>query len=127
MKKSLIILSVAIIIVLVFLAAYFTNFYYHYKSLQGERVKYPSTYFIEPSSLFLTCYKADDCIKVKGTACPTSKGGVETCINKEHMQEYLSSIEVLSGKEWEANCPDINNSSSMECSCLNNVCRLVSL
>ena len=126
MKKNLIILSFVILIALVLASAYFTNIYYHYKSLQSERVKYPSTYFIQPSNLLSSCYKTDDCIKIKGTACPPSKGGIETCVNKEHMQEYLSNIEYLSGKEWEVSCPNIDKTTNKECSCINNICSLVS-
>jgi hypothetical protein len=126
MKKILIIILAVVAIIAIALSAYFTNAYYNYKSLQGERTKYPSTYFFEPSSLFVACYTNDECIKVKGTACSPSKGGAETCINKEHMQEYLANIEITSGKEWEVNCPNINNSSNKECSCINNICSLVS-
>jgi hypothetical protein len=127
MKKSLLIISsIIIIIVLVLTASYFSDIYYRYKWLQNERIRYPSTHFIEPSNSFVACYKTDDCIKVKGTACPPSKGGAEICINKEHMQEYLSNIEILSGKEWEVECPNINNSTNKDCSCINNVCKLVS-
>jgi hypothetical protein len=125
MKRILILFLVAVIIVAIALSAYFSNVYYYFKSLASERARYPSTYFIEPSNSFVACYKTDDCIKVKGTACPPSKGGAEICINKEHMQEYLSNIEILSGKEWEVECPNINNSTNKECSCINNVCKLV--
>jgi hypothetical protein len=128
MKKILIILSIIVIaIALVFLAPYFVNTYYDYKSLQGETSKYPSTYFIKPSNSFVSCYKDDDCLKVKGSACQPSNGGVETCINKNYMQEYLSSIDNLAGKEWEVECPNINNTTNRTCSCVNNVCNLVSL
>jgi len=126
MKRILILFLVAVIIVAIALSAYFSNVYYYFKSLASERARYPSTYFIEPSNLFLFCYKTDECIKVKGTVCPPSKGGTETCVNKEHMQEYLSNIETLGGKEWEANCPNIDYSTTKECSCVNNTCNLVS-
>jgi len=127
MKKILILIPVIAIIVLV-LAAYFTltNDYYYYKSLTSKKQKLSPTYFIEPSNLLLTCYNDDNCIKVKGSACQPSKGGTETCINKNHMQEYLSNIENLEGKEWEVSCPDINNSTNKTCSCVNGDCKLVS-
>jgi len=127
MKKYLIIILAVVAISAITLSAYFTNTYYHYKSLQSEVSKYPSTYFIEPSSvLFVECYTVDDCIKVKGSACPPQKGGIEICINKNYMQQYLSSIETLSGKEWEVKCPSMDNSTNKECSCNNNTCKLVS-
>jgi len=126
-KMMIIILIAAIAIVVVFSAPYIANAYYNYKSLQGETTKCPSTYFIKPSNLFSSCYKDDDCIKVKGSACQPSKGGIETCINKNYMQEYLSNIDNLAGKEWEVECPSINNTTSKGCSCVNNVCNLVSL
>ncbi len=127
MKKYLIIILAGGAITAIALSAYFTNSYYRLKSLQGEGVKYPPTYFMKPDDLFVSCYKDDDCIKIKGTACPPQRGGTETCINKEHMQEYLSNIEYKSGKEWEVECPNIANSTNRVCSCTNNICSLVSL
>ena len=126
MKKYLIIILSAIAVAVIAMSAYFTNFYYHLKSLQVQGTKYPSTYFINPpSNLFIECRTTDDCIKIKGTACPPSKGGTETCVNKGHMQEYLSSIESLAGKEWEVDCPNVNKTTDKVCSCANNFCSLV--
>jgi len=126
MKKNfLIIISIVIIAIVTALMTSFTNIFYYFKSLSSEKEKYPSTYFIEPSNLFKECHTTDDCIKVKGTSCPPSKGGVETCVNKNYMQEYLSNIETLTDKEWESNCPNIDSSTDRECSCVNNVCDLV--
>lgn len=124
MKKNVLILVVILSVIIIAILA-IANAYY-FKSFGNEKYKYPSTYFIEPSDLFLSCYKNDDCIKVKGTACPPSRGGIETCVNKNYMQEYLSNIEVLSGKEWEVNCPNIDSSTTIGCSCIDNVCKLVS-
>lgn len=126
MKKFLIIISIVVIVTIILASAYFTDAYYNYKSLQAEKTKYPSTYFFEPSNLFVSCYNSDECIKIKGTACSPSNGGTETCINKEHMQEYLANIEISSGKEWEVDCPNVNNSTNKECSCVSNACKLVS-
>jgi len=127
MRKVIIITTVFLLAIVVLITILsFSNSYYFFKSITSEKSKYPSTYFIEPSSLFVACYTKDDCMKVKGTACPPSKGGAETCINKNYMQEYLSNIEILSGKEWEVNCPNIDSSTNKICLCINNVCKLVS-
>lgn len=126
MKKIVIIILVVVIIALALFLSLNINYFYYLKSFKIGGYKYPSTYFIEPSNLFVSCYKTDDCIKVKGSACQPSKGGVETCINKNYMQEYLSNIENLAGKYWEVNCPNVNNSTNKECSCVNNNCNLVS-
>jgi hypothetical protein len=126
MKKILIIIIAVMTVALILALPYLTNAYYNYKSLQGGGTRYPSTYFFEPSNLFIACYTSDECIKIKGSACPPSRGGVETCINKEHMQEYLAKIEISSGKEWEVECPNTDNSTNRGCSCVNNSCEMVS-
>jgi hypothetical protein len=109
------------VIVIIFIAVFLSQ----NKPMQAK-YKYPSTYFIKPSENFLSCYIDDDCMKAKGSACPPAQGGIQTCINKDHLQEYTSNIELLAGKEWEVTCPDINNASNYDCLCINNTCKLVS-
>lgn len=125
MKKIFIIALVSVAVIAIASVLYFNNYYYFYKSLSGVKEKYPSTSLVEPSNLFVSCYKTDDCLKVKGSACQPSKGGEETCINKNYMQEYLSSIENLAGKDLEVSCPSIDKTTNRSCSCLNNICQLV--
>jgi len=120
-KKNI---SILVVIIVLTIIAVFTTF--NLTKRVGVPPKYPSTYFIEPPSiLFVECHTNDDCLKIKGTACQPSKGGTEICINKNYMQEYLSNIETLSGKEWEVDCPEVNNISNKICSCVNNNCKLV--
>lgn len=123
------IILISIFILSVTILAVITLSNYNIKTIIRETPpKYPSTYFIEPpSEKFVSCYTNDDCIKIKGTACHPSNGGIETCVNKNYMQEYLSNIEILAGKEWEVSCPNINNTTNKDCSCINSICKLVSL
>jgi hypothetical protein len=125
MNRRILILIAALILISLGILALNKDFYY-FKSILTERSKYPSTYFIEPTKMFVACYNTDDCIKAKGTACPPSRGGTEACINKNYMQEYLSSIDILSGKEWEISCPNVDKTTAKECSCINGICNLVS-
>jgi hypothetical protein len=122
MKKIIIILLVLFVIVaLIFMIQ---NVYTPTKKIQ---YRYSPTDFIEPDGNFIKCYKDDDCIKVKGSACPVGAGGTETCINKNYIQEYNSKIENLAGKEWEVACPSISRTDNYGCACVNNVCELKSL
>jgi len=97
-----------------------------YTPIKKLPYKYSPTDFIEPSATFTKCYINDDCLKVKGSACPPDTGGVDTCVNKNYMQEYLSEIEELEGKEWEVTCPQIDKTNNYECFCVNNTCKMVS-
>lgn len=124
--NKIFIIALVLVVIAIALAMYFNNYYYFYKSLSSVNEKNPPTFLVGPSELFVACSKTDDCIKVKGSTCQPSKGGEEICINKNYMQEYLSSIETLEGKEWEVSCPNADKTTNRSCSCLNNVCQLVS-
>jgi hypothetical protein len=87
--------------------------------------KYSPTSFIEPSENFIDCFNHTDCIKVKGSACPPSSGGLEVCVNKDHFQEYISEINEKAGNEEEVACPDIFLVSNKTCDCFEGNCRLV--
>lgn len=84
-----------------------------------------STDFVEPSENFIKCYEDTDCIKIKGSACPPSEGGVETCVNKNYFQEYISQIEKQAGSEQEITCPQVYLVTNRTCGCVENVCRLM--
>lgn len=127
MKRIFVITVVVLTIaVALALAMYFNNYYYFYKSISSVSEKYPSTSLVEPSGQFTSCYSSDDCLKVRGSACQPSEGGEETCVNKNYMQEYLSNIDSLAGKEYEVSCPGINKTTDRSCSCVSDVCQLVS-
>ena len=86
---------------------------------------YMSTDFIEPERSFITCSNVDDCFKFKGSACPAEVGGIEVCINKDFVQEYTSIIENKTGLQIEIECPQVDVSTDMACSCIENKCLLV--
>ena len=92
-----------------------------------KKYKYSPTQSIVPPEYFLYCYEDTDCIKIKSSACPPERGGSETCVEKDHFQQYLSMIEESAGKEWEVTCPDINNVGNNICRCITEKCNLVSL
>jgi len=118
MKK--IILSLIVIIIGVsFLIQEF------YTPQKETNYKYSPTDFVEPSERFIFCYIDDDCLKVKGSACPPESGGVETCVNKDFMQEYNTMIEGLAGRHWELACPEIYLVSNKTCNCVENRCILM--
>ncbi|NIO44574.1 MAG: hypothetical protein GTN36_03415 [Candidatus Aenigmarchaeota archaeon] len=121
MKTTTIIIlgSVFIILAIIFLVQEF------YIPIEKNQYKYTSTEFIEPSERFLKCYESTDCIKIKGSACPPTSGGVEVCVDKDYFQEYLSEVEEKAGREEEVVCPEIYLVSDKTCSCLQDKCILV--
>jgi hypothetical protein len=86
--------------------------------------EYSATDFIEPEERFTFCYIDDDCFKFKGSACPADSGGIETCVNKNFVQEYNSEIEEKAGKHWERGCPEIYMLTNKTCQCIDNRCTL---
>jgi hypothetical protein len=52
-----------------------------YSPVKAESYSVSSTQFIEPREEFVKCADSSDCIKIKGSACPPSAGGVEVCVN----------------------------------------------
>lgn len=81
-----------------------------------------STEFIEPSPRFVACEDNTDCIKIKGSACPPTEGGVEICINKNHFQEYISTIDEAAGAEKDIVCPQVIASTNRMCGCMMGKC-----
>ena len=55
-----------------------------YCPLSRDTRTHSQTDFIEPSAEFIACDFSADCIKIKGSSCPPTEGGVEVCINKNH-------------------------------------------
>ena len=119
MKKIILILIIIIIVGVLLLIQEF------YIPQKGMNYKYSPTDFIEPTQRFIFCYVNDDCLKVKGSTCPPESGGVETCVNKDFMQEYNTMIEELAGKHWEIGCPEIYLVTNKICSCIDNKCVLM--
>jgi len=118
MKKIILILIVIIVGLLILIQEFYT-------SQKITKYKYSPTDFIEPAERFIFCYTDDDCLKVKGSACPPDSGGVETCVNKNFMQEYNSMIEELAGKHWELGCPEIYLVTVKSCACVKDKCSLM--
>ena len=121
MRRDVLIVLASLLIILG-LAFLIQEFYIPVKKTQ---YKYSPTEFIEPSERFVNCFEDTDCIKVKGSACPPSSGGVESCVNKNYFQEYISEIEEKAGKEWEVECPAIYLISNKICDCIESECVLV--
>jgi len=93
----------------------------------GNKVQYKisTTDFVEPSEDFIRCYEDTDCIKIKGSACPPSEGGVEVCVNKNYFQEYISQIEKQAGNEAEIVCPQVYLVTNRTCGCVQSECSLI--
>jgi hypothetical protein len=87
--------------------------------------KFSSTDFIQPAENFIKCYEDTDCIKIKGSACPPSAGGIETCVNKNYFQEYISQIDKTAGSEADAICPQVYMVTNKTCVCASGICNLV--
>jgi hypothetical protein len=96
-----------------------------YDPRKKTKYEFSSTDFIQPAENFIKCYEDTDCIKVKGSACPPSSGGVEVCVNKNYFQEYISQIEKQAGSEAEVVCPQLYLVTNKTCGCLENKCNLV--
>ena len=96
-----------------------------YDPRKKDQLKLSSTDFVRPVENFIKCYRDTDCIKIKGSACPPSSGGVETCVNKNYFQEYISQIESQAGTEAEVVCPEVYLVTNRTCGCIENNCVLV--
>ena len=119
MKKIILILILIITIGTLLLIQEF------YIPREEKNYKYSPTEFIEPNENFIFCYINDDCFKFKGSACPADSGGIETCVNKNFVQEYNSVIEELAGRDLERGCPEIYLVSNKICGCIENKCVLM--
>lgn len=93
-----------------------------YDPRKREQYKSSATELVEPAENFIKCYEDTDCIKVKGSSCPPSEGGVEVCVNKNYFQEYISQIEKQEGREAEVVCPQVYMVTNRTCGCIENVC-----
>jgi hypothetical protein len=93
-----------------------------YTPAKKDNYTHSSTDFIEPDQRFLNCSQSIDCIKIKGSACPTTEGGVEVCINKNHFQEYISAIDAAAGNEAEVACPQVITATDRVCRCIDQKC-----
>ena len=117
-------------IIMIFLSILFISlsliFYIQCSYDPRKKVQYKNspTDFIEPPKDFINCYEDTDCIKVKGSACPPSQGGIEVCVNKNYFQEYISEIDKQAGPEGEVVCPQVFLVSNKTCGCIGGTCIL---
>jgi hypothetical protein len=81
--------------------------------------------FVEPDQAFTNCDSGADCIKIKGSACPASRGGAEVCVNKNYFQEYISLIDRKAGAEADVMCPQVQMNTSRVCGCVQNKCSIM--
>jgi hypothetical protein len=94
----------------------------NYNPMRKTSYAYSSTDFIEPEQRLVNCNQTIDCIKIKGSACPPTEGGVEVCINKNHFQEYISTIDRAAGNEIEVACPQVDTATDRTCRCVDMKC-----
>jgi hypothetical protein len=94
----------------------------NYNPVKKDSYAFSSTDFVEPEQRLINCNQTIDCIKIKGSACPPSEGGVEVCINKNHFQEYISVINAAAGNEAEVTCPQVLTITDRTCRCINQTC-----
>jgi len=120
--KTYVKIFLAVIFIILGLILLIQEFYLPSKNVQ---YKYSPTEFIEPSESFLNCFEDADCIKIKGSACPTSSGGVEVCVDKDFFQQYLSEIEEKAGREENVECPEIYLVTDKICNCVEGKCNLI--
>ncbi|OGI11942.1 hypothetical protein A3K64_00520 [Candidatus Micrarchaeota archaeon RBG_16_36_9] len=92
---------------------------------KNNQYEFSSTDFIEPDENFIKCYENTDCIKIKGSACPPSAGGVETCVDKNYFQEYISQITNQAGNEADLVCPQVYLVTNRTCGCIENKCVII--
>lgn len=121
MKKYII--PIAVIIASLSIIFFAQDFYNPKKKV--NQYNFSSTDFIEPAENFIKCYEDDDCIKIKGSACPPSSGGVEVCVNKNYFQEYISQIDRAAGNEAEVVCPQVYLVTNRTCGCIENKCEFI--
>jgi hypothetical protein len=96
-----------------------------YSPSRSENYTSSSTELIEPRGEFTKCSDSTNCIKIKGSACPPSEGGVEVCVNKNYFQQYISVIDNKAGSEAGAVCPQIYLATNRTCECVQNECVMI--
>jgi hypothetical protein len=96
-----------------------------YSPSKSESYASSSTELIEPRDEFIKCSDSTNCIKIKGSACPPSEGGVEVCVNKNYFQQYISVIDNKAGSEIVANCPQVYLATNRTCDCVQNKCVMI--
>jgi hypothetical protein len=97
---------------------------FHELYVEDESYEYSFTDYVNPEERFVLCSSNDDCFKFKGSVCPAEAGGVETCINKNFVQEYSSVIEDNAGACTVNECPQICLTTNRTCECIDNRCVL---
>jgi hypothetical protein len=113
------IVLISLLLISLGLVSLFHEFY-----AEEKVYEYNFTDFIEPEEKFTACTSSDDCFKFKGSACPADAGGVETCINKNFVQEYNSEIQDLAGSYNVNECPQLYLSTNRICECIDSNCVL---